>query len=352
MRQWILLPARLLVPRPARRWLRRRKQVWIGALTGLAFVVLAGLMFFVFPSLIVTSEEVPHADQRLKLQNDVRTTGIQLLAGAVLALGAVFTARTLHLNREGQITERFTRAIDQLGNDNLDVRIGGIYGLERIARDSERDHAPVMEVLTAFIQERASPRAGDEGEGLRLMRLRSIISRLVGGPAADALNPERSSGGSRADASKADVQAVLTVFGRRKINHEEWFGGPNLSGLDLRELSLRGALLPGVILNGSDLTGADFSIASLQSAELQGANLRGSNLIATHLEWAKLVDADLEGAEIGAFLENADLSGANFKNARFVLPILRNATYDSKTVWPEGFEPGEYGAQMVERRFA
>jgi hypothetical protein len=38
---------------------------------------------------------------------------VQLLAGVVLALGAVFTARTIGINREGEITERFTRAIDQ-----------------------------------------------------------------------------------------------------------------------------------------------------------------------------------------------------------------------------------------------
>src|SRR3954471_10607316 len=42
---------------------------------------------------------------------------------------------------QGQITERFTRAIDQLGatddkgNKRLEIRLGGIYALERISRD-------------------------------------------------------------------------------------------------------------------------------------------------------------------------------------------------------------------------
>jgi uncharacterized membrane protein len=35
----------------------------------------------------------------------------------------------------------------------LDVRIGGSYALERVVRDSARDHPTVMEVLTAFIGE-------------------------------------------------------------------------------------------------------------------------------------------------------------------------------------------------------
>jgi len=53
--------------------------------------------------------------------------------------------RTLETTREGQITERFTRAIDQLGHAHLDVRLGGIYGLERIARDSPDNRVAIGE---------------------------------------------------------------------------------------------------------------------------------------------------------------------------------------------------------------
>jgi hypothetical protein len=65
------------------------------------------------------------------------------------------TWRTLQVNREGQITERFTQAIDQLGatddkgNKLFEIRLGGIYALERIARESEEDYWPIMEILTA-----------------------------------------------------------------------------------------------------------------------------------------------------------------------------------------------------------
>jgi hypothetical protein len=85
----------------------------------------------------------------------LRTAILATLAGVLASIGAYYTHRTLKLNRENlehnretaarshaldqvrQITERFTRAIDQLGDrDRLDVRLGGIYALERIARDS------------------------------------------------------------------------------------------------------------------------------------------------------------------------------------------------------------------------
>ena len=51
------------------------------------------------------------------------------------------------------MTDRCAKAIEQLGWDKLDVRVGGICAIERVARDSARDHLTVMEVLTAFIRE-------------------------------------------------------------------------------------------------------------------------------------------------------------------------------------------------------
>jgi hypothetical protein len=98
-------------------------------------------------------------DSRLKLQNDVRTTLLQGLGGLAVLAGVFFTyrkaqtgRRQLEVAQQGQVTERFTRAIDQLGNTNLDVRLGGIYALERIANDSPQDRATVAEVLTAFVR--------------------------------------------------------------------------------------------------------------------------------------------------------------------------------------------------------
>jgi hypothetical protein len=99
-------------------------------------------------------------NDRLRLQNDARATLLHGLAGGVLLLGAYFTWRQLQLSRqeltqtlhatgeqldatrrqlaiaqEGQLAERFSRAIEHLGSsqENLDVRLGGIFALEWIA---------------------------------------------------------------------------------------------------------------------------------------------------------------------------------------------------------------------------
>src|SRR3712207_902928 len=110
----------------------------------------------------------------------VQAIGV-LLAGFVGAIGLLFTWRNqrltqrsledtrrntqeqIRLTEQGQLTERFTRAIDQLGatdddgNPRLEIRLGGIYALERIDKESpERAyHSTVMEVLTAYVRENA-----------------------------------------------------------------------------------------------------------------------------------------------------------------------------------------------------
>lgn len=72
-------------------------------------------------------------------------SGVAVLTGLIFAwqqLGQ--TSDNLRVSEEGQITDRFGRAVDQLGSDQFTIRLGGVYALERIARDSPRDYGPVM----------------------------------------------------------------------------------------------------------------------------------------------------------------------------------------------------------------
>jgi hypothetical protein len=81
---------------------------------------------------------------------------------------------------KGRVTERLTRAIDQLGHQNLDVRLGCIYALERIAVDSERDRSTIAEVLTAFVRGHAPWPPSQPGQPPRTLRSR-ISPRCIGG---------------------------------------------------------------------------------------------------------------------------------------------------------------------------
>jgi hypothetical protein len=83
----------------------------------------------------------------------IPTTLLQALDGVVLLVDAYLTYRQVSRSRERiQIAERYTHAVVQLGHAQPEVRLGGIYALERIARDSPADRATVGAVLAAFVR--------------------------------------------------------------------------------------------------------------------------------------------------------------------------------------------------------
>lgn len=89
------------------------------------------------------------------MENAYRTTLIQALGGIFFVLTTFIAWRNLKATEEKQITERYSKSVEQLGDDKIEVRLGGIYALERIARDSPKDHWTIMEVLTSFVQEKS-----------------------------------------------------------------------------------------------------------------------------------------------------------------------------------------------------
>lgn len=142
-------------------------------------------------------------------------TGAGLFAAGVL----VYTARTFALSRQGQVTDRYTKAIAQIGDEKREVRVGGIYALERIARDSQRDHPTVMEVLAAFVREYSPRKAPPSKPG-----------RWPGRWPGKPQQPRQP--------VPADVQAALTVLARRFVTRDK-------QPIDLTGADLTGARWPG-----------------------------------------------------------------------------------------------------------
>jgi hypothetical protein len=84
--------------------------------------------------------------------------GAALLAWAALRQAATASERhqeQTNADRQRRITESFSKAVEQLSNDKAVVRLGGIYSLERISRESLSDYWIVMETLCAFVREQA-----------------------------------------------------------------------------------------------------------------------------------------------------------------------------------------------------
>jgi hypothetical protein len=127
------------------------------------------------------------------------------------------------------------------------VTIGGIYALERIAGDSVIYQPTVMEVLSACIREHSSKPW-----------------------------PEQESGGTAAERStRPDIQAALTVIGRRNLGRDD--RPIDLTGVNLTRARIVGNLVRAG-LTGATLTGADLAGATLTGASLGGANLTGAIL--------------------------------------------------------------------------
>ncbi|KAA2263469.1 pentapeptide repeat-containing protein [Solihabitans fulvus] len=228
---------------------------------------------------------------------------------ALTAVGAlVFTAQSLNATRDqvalaeqGQITDRYTKAIDQIGTqgpEHLQTRLGGVYALERLARDSPRDQPTIVEVLSAFIR-----------GGLPQPTQGSFVA--AGCPAQTSLS--------------LDTRAALTVLGRRDHDKDQstntdlqstCLGGADLRGMNLTGAVLIGADLVGAFFANANLTNAKLNNAKLDGAKLGFANLTDASLVNASLVGADLVTADLTGASLdGANLTHADLADANLSRA-------------------------------------
>lgn len=135
---------------------RKLRIVFVAVTLVLIFSVLLWLVTDLPRQLLALRGISLPADQLLTAEASIRSSLIQLLGGLVVVAGLYFTAKGFNLTREGHITDRYSKAIEHLGSQSADIRIGGIYALARIARDSSNDYAMVIEVLTAFVREHTS----------------------------------------------------------------------------------------------------------------------------------------------------------------------------------------------------
>lgn len=213
-----------------------------------------------------------------------RKTVLLFLGSAALLTGFYLTLDKLKATLEGQLADRLTQAVDQLRDRNLEVRLGGIYALERLARTTENDYWPIMEILTAFVRERASVTKNQTPKEPPL--------RLA-----------------------PDIQAALDVIGRRRHAYKDG----ESQRLDLRAADLRRAHLA-----GAKLAGAILSEVRLEKANLAGISLEGAILRAAYLEHSNLTDAKMQGA----FLLNTSLKGARLRNANLQGAFLGGARFD------------------------
>jgi Pentapeptide repeats (8 copies) len=325
----------------------------LGSVSLAALVVVALGLFFactvVFPRYLAAND-MNHArvtpTELAQARNAVRTTLLQGLGGIVLLLGAYLTWRQtqisraasreeLRLSREGQITDRFTRAVEQLGSTDVAVRVGGIYALGRIAEESITDRAAIADILAAYVRKHAPWPPDPESPYSEDFSLAKLPPLAVRAP---------------------DVQAIMTVLGRRTPSspHPAAWTSLDLTRTDLRRSALMGANLQRVRLRGASLTKAWLFKADLRGADLREADLQGADLreaIADLTTWWPDEHFDPKGAGITVSpnLENTDLRSASFRGIDLTGISLRGARANAFTVWPDGFDWQQAGVIMDEQ---
>ena len=217
------------------------------------------------------AQEIADPKARAEIEDKFRKTVGQLLGGAAVLFGAwlaflqfsqqqqtaqsqIEQQQQAALQQQQQaardllISNQASKGFEQLASDKMAMRLGGIYALEGVMNASERPEqyrGPVLEMLCAFVREY------------------TIGKTVFEKPAID-------------------IQAALTVIGRRK-------------GQELADLAK--ANIPGANLSGANLSGANLSGVNLRGADLTGANLRSANLRGANLSAAYLIRANLTGVK-------------------------------------------------------
>jgi uncharacterized protein YjbI with pentapeptide repeats len=245
---------------------------------------------------------------RLKLQNDARTTLLQGL-GAVLVLtgagiGASVTLRQiretaranrdqLRLGEQGQLTERYPRAVEQLGHEKAPVRLGALYSLQGLAQNNLDYRQTIVDVFCAYLRMPYIPPARND-------------------PAEQAMTPEGGVSAAHSVPGQDAVQQELQVRQTaQRLLADHLRCPPQTSGQDAQLLSPspQQPFWPGISL---DLTGAilvdlDLKEVSVIKASFSRATFQGF----VRFHWATFQgDVEFDGA---TFQGGAWFNGATFQ---------------------------------------
>ena len=210
---------------------------------------------------------------------------------------------------------RYQRGAEMLGNSVLAVRLGGIYALQKLAKEHpDLYHVEIMRLLCAFVRNPTKDQDLDQP-----MEINGQVM------------PQR---------IREDAQSALSTIGVRtmdqiRIEGDDGFTA-DLHGANLGSADLRRFILSGANLHGANLEGADLRRCNLDEADLTHANLSRANLEEASFQKAHLDGANLEGANLdiayfndsfcglarfnstwadGAIFEGADLGGTIWNNA-------------------------------------
>ncbi len=168
---------------------------------------------------------------------------------------------------QGLITDRINKAVESLGKLDrknkpvLEVRIGALYALERIAQDSIDDHIRIMKIICAYVRVN------------RPFINKSHTTTVV----------------------SSDIRAALHIIGHR----DKWTEDKRHIEKEKEEkyrLDLRHCDLHNIELYDADLSDALFSKATLRAAILVRVKFNNASFLQTHISKADFQESDMTNA--------------------------------------------------------
>lgn len=291
---------------------------------------------------------------RIDAENTARAALIQGAGGLFAATAAYIAWRNLLATQEKQVAERFSKAVEHLGNDNIHVRLGGIYALEQIAKDAEEKYYwRVIETLAAYVRERSPYQPDSAIQGTENVT-----------PTANLADSEPQPSKPKQDTTSPpiDIQSIITILSRCQPSRGMPNGSRpiNLCGTDLHRLHVpSGSHLKGIEFSGANLHHAFLLSVEMEWVSLYHANLEGAILIQTKLNHVDFSHANLQNAVFShaksksleldyANLQNAKLDKSELQGASFIKANLQNANFgDAKLNNTHFYEANMQGANLI-----
>jgi hypothetical protein len=244
-------------------------------------------------------------DARLKLQNDARTTLLQGLGALLLLTGAGIgatvtlrqvrvsqeglhatreqmqhtletTRQQLNLTEQGQVTDRYTRAVEQLGHERAPVRLGALYSLDHLAQDNPEYRQTVVDVFCAYLRMPYTPPAESE-PGAEQVEQAAFPAEdraraphhLPGQDPAQELQVRQTAQGILGDHLRLPPE-ILSAAAQRQPPSTQWDFWPGIT------LDLTGATLVNLDFASVSVVHAWFRAATFQGyAGFNGATFQG-----------------------------------------------------------------------------
>lgn len=211
------------------------------------------------------------------------------------------------LAERGQITDRYSKAVEQLGNmDNVSVRIGGLYALQKVAKDSEEDLPTVQQVIANFIRHPPYQKEWAQMEEKIKNGSRQYDEYIDCPDIYVAFEVFHSFQAQNLPSLK---RTKFKFFDLRQINFSDLdFEESVFSTCYIEHGNLQYCNLDSSSFKDCDLSFSNFSQSSISFCHFLNCTLQGSELSNTFIGWTSFVSSNLEET----YLDNSDLSSTSF----------------------------------------